>query len=42
MLGKLVEAEVVTRITSKRYQDSVRVLGLLPLPKAKEVAVLAR
>ncbi len=42
MLGKLVESEVITRITSKRHQDSVRALGLLPLPKAKDAALLAR
>jgi Family of unknown function (DUF5724)/Domain of unknown function (DUF4132) len=42
MLGKLPEADVVKRITTKRHQDSVRALGLIPLPKAKEVVLLAR
>jgi hypothetical protein len=42
MLGKLLEAEVVKRITTKRHQDSVRALGLIPLPKAKDAVLLAR
>ncbi len=42
MVGKLVESEVVTRITSKRHQDSLRALGLLPLPKSKDAPLLAR
>jgi Family of unknown function (DUF5724)/Domain of unknown function (DUF4132) len=42
MLGKLLEADVVKRITDKRHQDSVRALGLIPLPKAKDVVLLAR
>ncbi len=42
MLGKLLEADVVKRITSKRHQDSVRALGLIPLPKAKDAVLLAR
>jgi HEAT repeat protein len=32
MLGQLDEATLTERITSKRNQDSVRALGLLPLP----------
>ncbi len=42
MLGKLVETQVVTRITSKRHQDSLRALGLLPLPKSKDIPLLKR
>lgn len=42
MLGKLAEADVVKRITTKRHQDSLRALGLIPLPKAKDVVLLAR
>ncbi len=42
MLGKLLEADVVKRITGKRHQDSVRALGLIPLPKAKDAVLLAR
>ncbi len=42
MLGKLLETDVVKRITSKRHQDSVRALGLIPLPKAKDAVLLAR
>jgi Family of unknown function (DUF5724) len=42
MLGKLPEADVVKRITSKRHQDSVRALGLILLPKAKDAVLLAR
>jgi hypothetical protein len=32
MLGAVDEAALVTRISTKRHQDSVRALGLLPLP----------
>lgn len=32
MLGQVDEAELVDRIQEKRHQDSVRALGLLPLP----------
>lgn len=35
MLGKLDHAKLTERIERKRHQDSVRALGLLPLPKAK-------
>ena len=31
MLGQATDAEIVERITSKRHQDSVRSLGLIPL-----------
>lgn len=33
MLGHLTQEEVLTRIQEKRHQDSVRALGLLPLPE---------
>ena len=41
MLGKVDERSLVTRIKGKRHQDSVRALGLLPLParKADDVAL---
>ncbi len=43
MLGELNEADVVTRITTKRHQDSVRALGLLPLPaEGADESALAR
>jgi Family of unknown function (DUF5724)/Domain of unknown function (DUF4132) len=42
MLGKLLESDLVKRITTKRHQDSVRSLGLIPLPKQKDAALLAR
>ncbi|BCX04299.1 MAG: hypothetical protein KatS3mg053_2237 [Candidatus Roseilinea sp.] len=32
MLGRLDEAELIKRIQTKRHQDSVRALGLLPIP----------
>ena len=32
MLGELSETELVSRITTKRHQDSVRAIGLVPLP----------
>jgi hypothetical protein len=36
MLGLLKAKELVERIESKRNQDSVRALGLLPLPRAEK------
>ncbi|BAZ26431.1 hypothetical protein NIES4073_73380 [Kalymmatonema gypsitolerans NIES-4073] len=36
MLGSLEKAALVTSITSKRHQDSLRSLGLLPLAKGKK------
>lgn len=36
MLGELDEDRLVERITTKRHQDSVRALGLLPLPDGPE------
>jgi hypothetical protein len=45
MLGHLSEAELLDRVTKKRYQDAVRALGLLPLvekPKAREEQILRR
>jgi hypothetical protein len=36
MLGEVSQAELTKRITSKRQQDSVRALGLLPLAKGKQ------
>lgn len=32
LLGEIHEEDLVARITAKRHQDSVRALGLLPLP----------
>ena len=32
MLGKIASADLIDRITSKRHQDSLRALGLVPLP----------
>jgi HEAT repeat protein len=32
MLGKVTADELIERITNKRHQDSVRALGLVPLP----------
>ncbi|MFT4010764.1 MAG: DUF5724 domain-containing protein [Nocardioidaceae bacterium] len=37
LLGKIDETEVVQRIKDKRHQDSVRSLGLLPLPDQKSL-----
>lgn len=42
MLGNLESEEVRDRITQKRHQDSVRALGLLPLPKKRETELLDR
>jgi len=44
MLGKLKSKELIQRIESKRHQDSVRALGLLPLPEGdkRKPQVLAR
>ncbi len=43
MLGELDETDVIERIRAKRHQDSVRALGLLPLPAdAPEPAALRR
>lgn len=43
MLGEVTEAQLLERL-KKRHQDSVRALGLLPLPKGarRDPAVLAR
>jgi hypothetical protein len=38
MLGEVDETALVTRITAKRHQDSVRALGLLPLPAERAEA----
>lgn len=40
LMGKVDEPEVVQRIRDKRHQDSVRALGLLPLPD--EASLLRR
>lgn len=45
MNGSVAEAAILERIRSKRHQDSVRALGLLPLPSQageRDAAVLAR
>jgi hypothetical protein len=44
MLGQIDRAELITRITKKRHQDSVRALGLCPLDsgKQREIDILAR
>ncbi len=43
MLGRLKKAEIIKEIESKRKQDAVRALGLLPLDRKSEKAdVLAR
>lgn len=36
MAGKLQEEELLERIRKKRHQDSVRALGLMPLPQGAE------
>ncbi|MGK7872686.1 MAG: DUF5724 domain-containing protein [Xenococcaceae cyanobacterium] len=36
MLGRIEKETLVTRITQKRHQDSVRALGLLPLARGKK------
>ncbi|WP_009632811.1 DUF5724 domain-containing protein [Synechocystis sp. PCC 7509] len=36
MLGKVEKVELVNRVTQKRNQDALRVLGLLPLAKGKK------
>lgn len=36
MLGRIEKAALVSRITSKRHQDSIRALGLLPIAKGKK------
>lgn len=36
MLGKLKSSDLIERIESKRNQDAVRSLGLIPLPKAEK------
>ena len=43
-LGEIDEAALVARITGKRHQDSVRALGLLPLPadRTEREAVMLR
>lgn len=38
MLGDVAAAELVERIDQKRHQDSVRALGLTPLPKKEAEA----
>lgn len=40
--GQLTEGELLDRITAKRHQDSVRALGLLPLPHGEEDDVVLR
>ncbi len=45
LLGELDAEACIERLQAKRHQDSVRALGLIPLPKAKKAAkaeVLAR
>lgn len=43
ILGRVTEAELIKRIEEKRHQDSVRALGLLPLPAADaQAAILKR
>ncbi len=42
MLGELDEDDVVDRIKKKRHQDSVRALGLLPLPRKNQDKVALR
>lgn len=45
MLGRVEKEDVVKRVQEKRHQDSVRALGLLPLPEgseARENETLAR
>ncbi len=47
MLGVLEQSEVIERIQAKRHQDSVRALGLIPLPDSSsqdeiDAAVLKR
>jgi hypothetical protein len=42
MLGNIAIKELVTRITSKRHQDSVRTLGLCPLEKNRDADLLNR
>ncbi|MDX1934141.1 MAG: DUF5724 domain-containing protein [Capsulimonadales bacterium] len=37
MLGRTAKEDLVKRITEKRHQDSVRALGLLPLPEDPEL-----
>ncbi|NTW08361.1 MAG: HEAT repeat domain-containing protein, partial [Anaerolineaceae bacterium] len=36
MLGRVAAEQVLERITKKRHQDSVRALGLIPLPPQKD------
>jgi hypothetical protein len=42
LLGKLQEEAVLKRINEKCHQDSVRALGLMPLPKAKREAEILK
>ncbi len=44
MLNRVKKKELLTRVTSKRYQDAVRALGLLPLAtgKSREADLLGR
>jgi Family of unknown function (DUF5724)/Domain of unknown function (DUF4132) len=42
LLGRLDEAELLERIRTKRHQDSVRALGLLPLTGPHDPALLTR
>jgi hypothetical protein len=42
MSGRVSEAELVERIRTKRHQDSVRALGLLPLTGSDDPALLRR
>ncbi len=44
MLGEVTAVDLISRIKTKRHQDSVRALGLLPLPKGTkaEAEILRR
>lgn len=43
MLEQLAKEELVNRLTNKRHQDSVRALGLLPLPEhERDAEILSR
>lgn len=44
MLGRVTQEELVSRIRTKRYQDAVRALGLLPLgsDSSRDAQLLAR
>ncbi len=42
MLGRVAMSDLVARINDKRHKDTVRALGLLPLPEARERDLLER